>query len=205
MWCLWLPDCCSKEHSTEQLFYKICFSISLQIVHGTTTNRSSRSHALGLHLLLFYTWQITHFYQSVQMGWPPQESPPGAMFFVVNLLRSQSPQRATRATQIWRARHGAKSQTQKFSRVYSLVFVFILCCLRWPQGLTCWPAIALVGTCFNQKPFCPHYGTLVPEVFFRRENIKRQTKKRWEKTSGYPRCESHYHATITVNQHHEID
>ena len=48
--------------------------------------------------------------------------------------------------------------------------------------------------------------TLVPEVFFRREeNIKRQTKKRREKTSGYPRCESHYHATIAVNQHHEID
>ena len=41
--------------------------------------------------------------------------------------------------------------------------------------------------------------TLVPEVFFRREeNIKRQTKKRREKTSGY-------HATIAVNQHHEID
>ena len=48
--------------------------------------------------------------------------------------------------------------------------------------------------------------TLVPEVFFcREENIKRQTKKRREKTSGYPRCESHYHATIAVNQHHEID
>ena len=50
--------------------------------------------------------------------------------------------------------------------------------------------------------------TLVPEVFFRRkENIKQQTKKRREKTSGYPRCESHYHATIhvVVNQHHEID
>ena len=49
-------------------------------------------------------------------------------------------------------------------------------------------------------------STLVPEVFFRREeNIKRQTKKQQEKTSGYPRCESHYHAMIGVNQHHEID
>ena len=47
---------------------------------------------------------------------------------------------------------------------------------------------------------------LVPEVFFHcEENIKRQTKKQREKTSGYPRCESHYHATIAVNQHHEID
>ena len=48
--------------------------------------------------------------------------------------------------------------------------------------------------------------TLVPEVFFcREENIKRQTKKWWEKTSGYPQCESHCHTTIGVNQHHEID
>ena len=46
----------------------------------------------------------------------------------------------------------------------------------------------------------------VPEVFFRREgNIKRQTEKRRAKTSGYPRCESHYYATIAVNQPHEID
>ena len=50
------------------------------------------------------------------------------------------------------------------------------------------------------------WTTLVPEVFFRREkNIKRQSKKQREKTSGYPRCESHYHATIAINQHHEID
>ena len=52
----------------------------------------------------------------------------------------------------------------------------------------------------------PADTTLVPEVFFHREeNIKQQTKKQREKTSGYPRCESHYHATIGVNQHHEID
>ena len=30
-------------------------------------------------------------------------------------------------------------------------------------------------------------------------------KMRREKTSGSGRCESHYHATIGVNQHHEID
>ena len=147
MWCLWLPDCCSKEHSTEQLFYKICFSISLQIVHGTTTNRSSRSHALGLHLLLFYTWQITHFYQSVQMGWPPQDSPPGAMFFVVNLLRSQSPQRATRATPS----------------------VFILCCLR--QCLRDWraaPTIALFRTWMGEQL---QSEALLPTLWFLSSNI----------------------------------
>ena len=48
--------------------------------------------------------------------------------------------------------------------------------------------------------------TLVREVFFRHEeHIQRHTKKRREKTSGCLRCESHYHATIGVNQHHEID
>ena len=38
-----------------------------------------------------------------------------------------------------------------------------------------------------------------------RRDETRERKKRWEKTSGSGRCESHYHATIDVNQHHEID
>ena len=33
----------------------------------------------------------------------------------------------------------------------------------------------------------------------------RERKKQQEKTSGSGRCESHYHATIGVNQYHEID
>ena len=47
--------------------------------------------------------------------------------------------------------------------------------------------------------FCSFIITLFPEVFFRHEeNIKRQTKKRREKTSGYPRCESHYHVAVNI-------
>ena len=42
-------------------------------------------------------------------------------------------------------------------------------------------------------------GTLVPEVFFRCEEMTRERKKRREKTSGCGRCESHYHSTIGVN------
>ena len=34
---------------------------------------------------------------------------------------------------------------------------------------------------------------------------REERKKWWEKTSGCGWCESHYHATIAVNQHHEID
>ena len=48
-------------------------------------------------------------------------------------------------------------------------------------------------------------NTLVPEVFFRREETTRERKKWQEKTSDSRRCESHYHAMIAVNQHHEID
>ena len=80
-------------------------------------------------------------------------------------------------------------------------FMFVLC-----------PGVSVVAELYsediNESPRCLFISesTLVLEVFFRREeNIKRQTKKWREKTSGYPRCESHYHATIAVNQHHEID
>ena len=34
----------------------------------------------------------------------------------------------------------------------------------------------------------------------KRISSNRHSKKQREKTSGYPRCESHYHATIAVNQ-----
>ena len=40
---------------------------------------------------------------------------------------------------------------------------------------------------------------------FAAKRISSDRQKWREKTSGYPRCESHYHATIAVNQHHEID
>ena len=38
-----------------------------------------------------------------------------------------------------------------------------------------------------------------------RRDETREKKKWWEKTSGSVWCECHYHATIGVNQHHEID
>ena len=38
----------------------------------------------------------------------------------------------------------------------------------------------------------------------RRDKREKEVKER-EKTSGSGRCETHYHATIAVNQHHEID
>ena len=40
--------------------------------------------------------------------------------------------------------------------------------------------------------------------FAAKRDEKRERKKRPEKTSGSGRCECHYHATIGVNQHHEI-
>ena len=43
-------------------------------------------------------------------------------------------------------------------------------------------------------------GFLLPRI-----DETRERKKQQEKTSGSGRCESHYHATIGVNQHHEID
>ena len=48
-------------------------------------------------------------------------------------------------------------------------------------------------------------ATLVPKVFFRREETRQERERSAEKTSGSGRCESHYHATIAVTQHHEID
>ena len=52
---------------------------------------------------------------------------------------------------------------------------------------------SVAARCLCAKFDCP----VVPEVFFRcEENIKRQAKKRREKTSGYPQCESHYHAIM---------
>ena len=54
---------------------------------------------------------------------------------------------------------------------------------------------------FSPKIICLRDGlpsTLVPEVFFRREETRQERERSSERTSGY-------HATIGVNQHHEID
>ena len=45
-----------------------------------------------------------------------------------------------------------------------------------------------------------------PRGFLSPQRDETRERKKWrEKTSGSGRCESHYHATIGVNQHHEID
>ena len=72
-------------------------------------------------------------------------------------------------------------------------------------GFTYWRNI-FQHTVVKQFFSSPHYpypgsrGFLSP-----RRDETRKRKKRWEKTSGCGRCESHYHSAIGVNQHHEID
>ena len=49
------------------------------------------------------------------------------------------------------------------------------------------------------------YNYVGPRGFLEETRQERERKKRREKTSGSGRCESHYHATIGVNHHYEID
>ena len=53
------------------------------------------------------------------------------------------------------------------------------------------------------RSLCPVWSQRFSFATKREE--RRGRKKWWEKTSGSRRCESHYHATIGVNQHHEIN
>ena len=61
----------------------------------------------------------------------------------------------------------------------------------------------------ENEPVKPHINSnnkiieLIP--WSQSEDTRQERERNGEKTNGYPRCESHYHATIGVNQHHEID